>query len=90
MAIIKIDNPKDSCEACSSLSAVQIRLLLTHKGLRQQVEELISNSGSQEIKDYWEYSVTIERNHPLLIEIAHILGLSDSQLDDYFIEGAKL
>lgn len=37
----------------------------------------------------WEYSGTVHRNHGLVLQIGPILGLSDSQIDNLFIEAYK-
>lgn len=38
----------------------------------------------------WEYSATVERNRPFVQMLAPALGLSSAQLDQLFIEAAKL
>ena len=74
----------------TKITPVQARLMMNHQGLREQVETLINQADNQDIKDYWEYSLAIERNHPILNDMATQLGLTDEQLDNLFIEGAKL
>ena len=38
----------------------------------------------------WEYATNVERNWPWVIQLAPILGLTDNQLDNLFIEASKL
>lgn len=75
--------------AALSITPRQIRLHLNATGLRQAVEDYVAAS-SQDIKDWWEFSLSIERNSPLLIGAASALGLTPEQLDQFFIEASKL
>ena len=72
-----------------SVTPRQIRLALNSAGLRSTVDSAVS-AGSQDIKDWWEYALEIERNHPLINGMAAQLGVSDSQLDDLFRLAATL
>ena len=67
----------------------QIRLALNATGLRATVESAVA-AGSQDLKDWWEYALDIERNHPLIAGMAAQLGISDQQLDDLFRLAATL
>jgi hypothetical protein len=73
----------------NSISPRQVRLELTAIGLRQSVESYVAAS-SQDVKDWWEFSSSIERTSPLLITAATTLGLSSKQLDQFFINAGKL
>ncbi len=61
----------------------QIRLALNQLQLRQTVEQAVS-SGSQDLKDWWEYALDIERNNALVIGMAGQIGITQQQLDDLF------
>ena len=39
---------------------------------------------------WWEYSLDIQRDHPMVTALAVQLDLDDEELDNLFIEGAKL
>ena len=39
---------------------------------------------------YWTESNDFERNNPFLIQLARTIGITDSQLDQLFIEASKL
>lgn len=67
----------------------QIRLALTAAGLRQTVETAVKN-GSQDLRDWWEYSLTIERNNALIVSMAAQLGVTEQQLDNLFRQAATL
>lgn len=71
-----------------SITPLQARLQINVLGLREQVEEVVTVN--QDIQDYWEYATVIERNHPLLIELATAVGLTEEQLDDAFTAASKL
>jgi hypothetical protein len=75
-----------------SISARQIRLWLINNGVQlAQVESAIDTIEDlilrETTKVEWEYAPYIERNHPMLVPLAQILGLSSSDIDRAFIEG---
>lgn len=72
-----------------SLTPRQIRLQLTALGLRQAVEDWVATQ-SIDIKDWWEFSLSIDRDNQMLIDAATHFGLTGEQLDQLFIEAAKL
>jgi hypothetical protein len=61
----------------------QIRQALNACGMRKTVEDGIAAAG-QDIKDWWEFSTSFERSHPVITGTAASLGISSSQLDDLF------
>jgi hypothetical protein len=73
----------------SSITPRQVRLQLTAIGMRQAVEDYVASS-AQDVKDWWEFSTSIERNAPLLVTTAALLGMSSTQLDQFFVEASKL
>jgi hypothetical protein len=73
----------------TSITPRQIRLHLTAIGLRQAVEDYVA-SASLDIKDWWEFSLSYERNNELLISTATALGMTSEQLDQFFVEANKL
>lgn len=72
-----------------SISAWQIRKALTAVGLRDQIETAVAGA-SQEIKDAWQHANPFDRNHPLIVQMASALGLSDAEVDAVFELGATL
>ena len=72
-----------------SCSPRQIRQALTASGLRTAVESAVA-AGSQDLKDWWEFSTTIERNHPEVIAMGSALEQTPEQLDALFTSGATL
>jgi len=65
------------------VSPRQIRQALTALGLRDQVESAVAAS-STDIKDWWEFSTSVERDNEHVIAMAAKLGVTDRQLDDLF------
>jgi len=61
----------------------QIRLALNAAGLRSTVEQAVS-AGNQDLKDWWEYALDIERNNSLIVSMSAQLGMTGQQVDDLF------
>lgn len=72
-----------------TLTPRQIRFVLNNVGLRQNVESMVSQA-DQTTKDWWEFSQQYEHDHPVLIAMANNLGLTSQQVEQMFIDGAKL
>lgn len=72
-----------------SISPRQIRQALTAAGLRSAVESAVA-AGDQDLKDWWEYATTFERDHPKVLAMAQALGVNDAQLDALWAAGAAL
>ena len=73
----------------TSCTPRQIRQVLTAVGLRTAVETAVA-AGSQDLKDWWEFSTVIERTHPEVIAMGAALGQAPEQLDALFTAGAAL
>ena len=67
----------------------QIRIALTHVGLRDTVESFVAQA-SRDVRDVWEFSVEVQRNNPILLQMMPLLGLSNQQIDDLFILASTL
>lgn len=75
--------------ALANITPRQIRMALTQAGLRTVVETAVA-AGSQDLKDWWEFSTYFERTHPQVVAMAAALGVSDAQLDSLWALGATL
>ncbi len=71
------------------ISPSQARIALTAAGLRAQVEAAI-NIASSDIQDYWHYAGIYQRHHPVIVQMAGVLGLSDAQVDALFIAASLI
>lgn len=72
-----------------SISSKQIRLLLLQKNMLDDIENMIAQQ-DRSIQIVWEYAQEFRRNDPLLIQLIQNLGLTSSQIDDFFVEAALL
>ena len=62
---------------------MRLRLGLTHFGWREDVENLVAN-GTQDMKDAYEYSVSVERESPMVNLFKENLGKTDQEVDQLF------
>jgi hypothetical protein len=72
-----------------ALTAWQVRKVLNATGLRDLVEAAVAGS-SRDVRDAWQYAVNYRRDDVILNGMAAIVGITQSQLDQMFVEGAKL
>lgn len=72
-----------------SVSPRQIRQALTRAGYRGAVEAAVAG-GSQDIKDWYEFSNTFERYNTVSNEFAATLGFTPRQLDDLWTLASTL
>jgi hypothetical protein len=78
----------------TAMTMRQARLVLLQRGILPYVDYAI-NAITNEIEREaarisWEYSTEVQRTHPLIADIGTQLGLSDSDIDELFIEGSML
>jgi hypothetical protein len=67
----------------------QLRMALTQLNLRSAVESVIAN-GTQDDKDAWEYSLEVQRTHPLVIAMTSALNKTEEEVDNLFILASTL
>jgi hypothetical protein len=72
-----------------SITPRQARLILLQQGLLPYVEKTILEQ-DEATRITWEYASEFRRDDPLLTGIAKNLNLTDEQIDQFFIEAAKL
>lgn len=70
-----------------TLTMRQARLALLDADILDEVEAAIT---TPENRIWWDYSTTVERNHPLVDAVLAALGKSPKEIDEMFIEAAKL
>jgi len=71
------------------ISPRQIRQALTRAGLRTAVEAAVA-AGDQDLKDWYEFSTSFERNNAQVIAMGEALSVSPASLDDLWALGATL
>ena len=65
----------------------QARMMLLNEGLLDEVNLAIT---TPEQKIWWDYSTTVERNHPLVNAVLTALGKTETEINDMFIAAALL
>lgn len=71
------------------ISPRQIRMALSRASLRASVEAAVA-AGDQDLQDWYEFSTSFERDHPLVDSMGTALGQTSEQLDALWILGASL
>lgn len=72
-----------------SVTPRQVRLLLLSQGLLDQVEAMIAQQ-DQATKITWEFASEFRRDNSLLLALAQNLGLTQGQIDEFFIAAAAI
>lgn len=81
--------PQQSSAVPARVTPRQIRLALTAAGLRDAVEQAVA-AAPQDLKDWWEYALDIDRNNPLIKAMAQQLGITEQQIDTLFVAAVGL
>lgn len=66
----------------------QLRLQLLALGLLDEVEALTQSDRAMQI--WFEYSLDFQRSHPMIEAMGLQLGMSEADMDTFFIEASKL
>lgn len=75
-----------------SVTMVRARLALNAAGMLAAATQYVANMvgvDGDNARIYWEFSATVERNHPLVLGFAAASGVTSAQLDALFISAAK-
>ncbi len=70
-----------------TLSMRQARIALLNMGLLDEVEAAITTT---ENRIWWDYSPSVERSNPLVIEVLTALGKTSAEIDAMFISAAAI
>jgi len=73
-----------------SITKLQAMLMLGRMGIKDAVLNVVLNSDNPEVKDYFEYAATWERVSPIINQFAPTIGMSQTDLDNFFIEAEKI
>ena len=92
--IASMDELKDVLQAAQvwpyvSATPRQVRLALNEAGLLSNVEAAVNSVGGA-TKITWEYALMINRNDPMIAQVAAGLGLTDQQIDALFARAVAL
>lgn len=72
----------------TSITRLQAKLQLLEIGLLDEVETLISQDKKAQL--YWNEANNFLRTDEILLSMAVKIGLSDTQLDDLFLQASKI
>lgn len=72
----------------NSITPLQAKLQLLEIGLLDEVEEMVKQDRKVEI--YWTNAQNFYRTDSILLGMAEVLGLTNTQLDDLFLQASKL
>ena len=70
-------------EVPTEVTPLQIRRALRQLGMYDSVAAYIETQ-SDDVKDAWEYAITIYRNDSMIISAGEALGVTDDEIDDLF------
>lgn len=73
-----------------SITPTQGRLLLHRMKLLSGVKNAMKNSIDEEMNIYWENALSWDRDNSYIKAMAVQLGMSDIELDNFFIEASKI
>ncbi|MFN8994310.1 MAG: hypothetical protein ACK5X3_11705 [Pseudomonadota bacterium] len=74
----------------SEIQMWQARAMLIRMNMLASVNAAVAASGNAEIQNAWEYAPNVVRRSAFVNAMAGALGLTDEQIDNLFIEGAKI
>lgn len=75
-------------KAPQEISQLQGKLHLSAIGLFDTVEGIVGQAG-QSTKIYWQTAATWQRTSPIIAVLAGQLGMSEQELDEFFIQASK-
>ena len=73
-----------------SLTRRQFKLALIRSGLFETVENMVAAASDLELRVTYQEAQDFERNHPMILQMAESLGVTDSEIDALFILGGSL
>lgn len=80
--------PTPIIEVPQTITPRQLRLQLLALTLLDEVEALCATDRAMSI--WFEYSLDFQRNHQMIITMALQLGMSEVDMDNFFVEASKL
>lgn len=72
-----------------SVTPLQARKALRAAGLLASVNSWLEDQ-DEDVREVWEYALTIERTNPIILSAATALGLTDDGLDALFVAAAQM
>ena len=72
-----------------SVTPLQARKALRAAGMLDTVNEWMAQQ-AEEVREIWEYALTIERDNPTLADAATAMGLTEEQMDALFVAASQM
>lgn len=73
-----------------SITPTQGRIRLVQMDLMNTIKTLVEDSTDEEMKIYWEYALSWDRDNSYIQAIASAVGMSEEDLDTFFIEASQI
>jgi hypothetical protein len=73
-----------------SITPAQGRMMLLQMGLLAAVKEAVKNSTDEALIIFWEYALSWDRDNIHIAAMAGMLGMTEYQKDQFFIEAKKI
>ena len=90
----ELERMKEFSRPIPNISLRQCRELLIRTGRFQEVTSIINSIEDETerliVENYFNNSQEFERNHHMLGLITTALGMSDAEVDDFFLEASEL
>jgi hypothetical protein len=67
-----------------------MRMALRQAGILNTINSILSQDGYENARDAFEYTLIFLRDDAMVNQVGIALGLTESQIDDIFINGANL
>lgn len=89
------DDNMNMNQAPRAVSARQIRLWLINSGVNlaavdAAIDAIEDPQQRERVRVDWEWAPYVEREHPMLLPLAAMLGLTEEQVDRAFVDAALL
>ena len=90
----ELEKMKEFSRPIPNISLRQCRELFIRKGRFQEVTSIINSIEDETerlvVENYFNNSQEFERNHHMLVLITTALGMSEIEVDDFFLEASEL
>jgi hypothetical protein len=73
-----------------SITPAQGRMMLLQMGLLAAVKEAVENSTNEALIIFWEYALSWDRDNIHIAAMAVMLGMTEEQTDQFFIQAKKI
>jgi hypothetical protein len=73
-----------------SITPAQGRMMLLQMGLLAAVKEAVEYSGDEALTIFWEYALSWDRDNIHIAAMAGMLGMTEEQTDNFFINAKKI